>query len=118
MIAHIVLFRPRPDLSLAEQEKLANAFLEALNRIPSIRRARVGMRIMTGRPYERLMRSDYPYAAVLEFDDRAGLMAYLEHPAHDELGSRIYSAFADALMYDFELQEGQAGVAELRSNRT
>ena len=108
MIAHIVLFRPRPDLSVEERESLATAFLEALNKIPSIRRARVGMRIMTGRPYERLMRSDYPYAAVLEFDDRAGLMAYLEHPAHDDLGSRVYSAFADALMYDFELQEGQA----------
>ena len=67
------------------------------------------MRITTGRPYERLMRSDFPYAAVLEFDDRAGLMAYLEHPAHDELGSRVYSAFAEALMYDFELQEGRAG---------
>lgn len=73
---------------------------------------------MTGRPYERLMHSDYPYAAVLEFDDRAGLMAYLEHPVHDELGSRIYTAFADALMYDFELQEGRAGVAEIGSSRT
>lgn len=116
MIIHIVLFRPREDLTAGDRQALADAFLEALNRIPSIRRARVGKRITTGGQYERLMRNDYPYAAMLEFDDRAGLMAYLQHPAHADLGSRVYTAFADALMYDFELQEGRAGVAELGLN--
>ncbi|MBI4888107.1 MAG: Dabb family protein [Acidobacteria bacterium] len=92
MIAHIVLFRPRADLA-AEG-----------------RRARVGRRVRVGRPYEALMRTDYPYAAVLEFDDRAGLMAYLDHPVHERLASEFFSAFEDALLYDFELQDGTAGL--------
>ena len=66
---------------------------------------------MHGRPYEALMRSHYPYAAVLEFDDLAGLKAYLEHPAHERLGSLFFEAFEDALMYDFDMQEGAAGLA-------
>jgi hypothetical protein len=54
------------------------------------------------------MRADYQYAAILEFDDLAGLKAYLADPAHDALAARFFSACADALMYDFELSEGAA----------
>ena len=110
MIAHIVLFRPRADLAPSARRELASAFEDAIQAIPSIRRARIGTRVMHGRPYEALMHSNYPYVAVLEFDDLAGLKAYLEHPAHERLSSRFYEAFEDALMYDFELQEGGAGL--------
>jgi hypothetical protein len=60
------------------------------------------------------MVTQYDYAALLEFDDAAGLLAYLEHPAHQELGERFFSAFEEALMYDFELREGTDGIATLR----
>ena len=56
------------------------------------------------------MAVDYTYAAVIEFEDRAGLMAYLDHPAHEQLASQFFSAFEEALMYDFELLEGTAGL--------
>ena len=52
-------------------------------------------------------------AAVLEFDDAAGLQAYLEHLAHQQLASQFFKAFEQALMYDFDLQEGEAGLAAL-----
>jgi hypothetical protein len=103
MIAHVVLFRPRADLGGAGRDALGRAFERALREIPSIRRARVGRRVTHGRPYEALMRADYQYAAVLEFDDIAGLHAYLEHPAHEQLAAQFFSAFEDALMYDFEM---------------
>jgi hypothetical protein len=35
-------------------------------------------------------------------------MAYLDHPAHEQLASRFFSAFEEALMYDFELLDGTA----------
>jgi hypothetical protein len=111
MIAHVVLFRTRADLPSSAQSELASAFEAAIQAIPSIRRARIGTRVMHGRPYEAMMRSHYPYAAVLEFDDVAGLKAYLEHPAHERLGSRFFEAFEDALMYDFDMQEGASGLA-------
>lgn len=113
MIAHVVLFRPRADLSPAARSALAEAFESAVREIPTIRRARVGMRVLHGHAYEALMRVDYQYAAVLEFDDTAGLRAYLEHPAHLQLASRFFDVFEHALMYDFNLEEGPAGLAAL-----
>jgi Stress responsive A/B Barrel Domain len=113
VIAHIVLFRPRPDLSVSERESLAETFATALREIPTIRHAWVGRRFTHGRGYEHLMRVDYEYAAIIEFDDAGGLLGYLEHPAHQQLGERFFSAFADALMYDFELQEGKGGIEAL-----
>jgi hypothetical protein len=113
MIAHLVLFRPRADLSSEAAHELTASFEAALTHIPSIRRARVGRRIATGRGYEALMRVDYTYAAMIEFDDRAGLNAYLEHPSHQQLASQFFSAFEEALFYDFELHEGTAELTAL-----
>lgn len=106
MIAHLVIFRPRPNLTPAEQDRLTKAFAMALRDIPSIRRARVGRRVTHGRPYEALMRVDYSHAAILEFDDLEGLKAYLQHPSHDDLGRLFFEAFEDVLIYDFDLQDG------------
>ena len=117
MIAHIVLFRPRADISNSGRTELAAAFETAIREIPSIRSVRIGTRVLHGRPYEALMRSDYPYAAVLEFDDLAGLKGYLEHPAHERLGLSFFESFEEALMYDFEMQEGAAGLAAALASR-
>jgi hypothetical protein len=84
-----------------------------LRDIPSIRRARVGRRVLTGRPYEQLMRADFSHAAVLEFDDVEGLRGYLDHPAHADLATRFFEAFEEALIYDFELIDGEDGIAGL-----
>lgn len=113
MITHLVLFRPRPELTDAERRGLIESLVTALRSIPSIRRARFGRRVMHGRGYEALMRTDYAYAALLEFDDLAGLMAYLEHPAHEALGARFFATFEEALLYDFELGEGPEAVERL-----
>jgi Stress responsive A/B Barrel Domain len=113
MIVHVVLFKPRADLSPDARRQLASSFEAALKQIPSIRRARVGKRIRHGRAYEALMTIDYQYAAVLEFDDAAGLKAYLEHPAHQQLGAQFFKMFEQALMYDFDLAEGTEALAEI-----
>jgi len=113
MIAHLVLFRPRPDLPAEARQALAAAFETAVREIPSVRRARVGTRLVLGRAYDALAPADYPYAAVLEFDDRAGLTAYLDHPSHARLAAQFFAAFEDAVMYDFELLDGTAGLAAM-----
>jgi hypothetical protein len=95
------------------RRNLAAAFEAALKQIPSIRRARIGRRITRGRGYEALMSVDYQYAALLEFDDAAGLDAYLEHPAHQQLGTQFFDVFEQALMYDFNMAEGTTGVSAL-----
>jgi len=113
MIAHVVLFRPRRDLGVNGRRGLAEAFSAAVTQIPSVRRARVGRRVTVGRPYEQLMAVDYSHAAVIEFDDRAGLMAYLNDPVHERLATRFFEGFEQALMYDFDLGEGREAVATL-----
>ena len=113
MILHIVLFRPRSGLGKDQRQSLAKAFANAIDNIASIKRARIGRRLIHGRPYEQLMRQDYTHAAVIEFEDLAGLRAYLEHPAHAELGSRFFDCFEQALMYDFDVQDGHVGLNAL-----
>ena len=115
MIAHLVLFRPHPTLPKEARAGLADALSASLREIPSIRRVRVGRRVTHGREYETLMRSHYPYAALLEFDDIPGLKAYLDHPVHAQLATRFFEAFEEALMYDYELEEGQTGIEVLRA---
>ena len=113
MITHVVLFRPRVGLSSSERAGLADALRTALETIPSIRRASIGRRVTHGRPYEQLMRVDYEFAALLDFDDLGGLKAYLDHPAHEVLATRFFEVFEEALMYDFELIQGVDAIANL-----
>lgn len=113
MIVHIVLLRPRTDLTAAETTVFMGVLERSLRDIPFIRRARVGRRVRLGRGYEQLMRADFPFAAVLEFDDLAGLEAYLAHPAHEELGARLFASADEVLVYDFEMGSGGEGVRAL-----
>ncbi len=105
MIAHVVLFRPKPQLPADARQRLVDGFTRAIREIPQIRRARIGRRVTHGRPYEQLMRADYSFAAVLEFDDVDCLKAYLAHDAHEALGAAFFECFEEALIYDYELGE-------------
>ena len=113
MILHVVLFRPRPNLDDKARRGLAQAFADAIDKIGSIRRSRIGRRRTHGREYERLMREDYTHAAILEFDDLMGLKSYLEHPVHTQLGARFFECFEQALMYDFDVSDGHEGLTAL-----
>ena len=103
MVAHIVLFRPRPDVAPAAKQAMLDALAAAAAEIPSVRRFHVGTRITHGPQYERLMTEEYPYAAVVEFDDLSGLQAYLQHPRHQALGELFYQLLEKALAYDYEM---------------
>jgi hypothetical protein len=110
MIAHVVLFRLRPDVPVAERRALIEAWETALRDIPSIRRALVGRRVRIGRAYEDLIHTDFPFAAILEFDDTDALRAYLDHPAHGPIATRFFAALAETLIYDFEVDESAEGL--------
>jgi len=113
MVAHVVLFTPKPGLDAGARQRLSDVFQRALREIPSIRRAHIGRRVTHGRPYEQLMAVDYEYAAILEFDTLADLTAYLEHDAHDALGALFFESFDVALMYDYEMRDGETGATAL-----
>jgi len=103
MIAHVVLFKPQGALGADERRAIVEGITAAVASCPTVRACRVGKRIVHGlQGYEQAMREDYAYALMLEFDDVAGLRAYLQHPAHAQLGG-VFSSAAAALAYDYEL---------------
>jgi hypothetical protein len=109
VIAHVILFQPRADLSAGERGALLEALARAASEIPEVRRFRVGRRITHGLPgYEQMMRQPFEYAAVAEFDDEPALKAYLAHPAHEAIGQHFYRSAAAALAYDFEMVDASA----------
>lgn len=103
VISHVVLMKPRADLSAAGRQALVAAFERALRDIPSVRSVRIGRRVVHGAAYEALSPDAGDYLAVIDFDDLAGLQEYLRHPAHEELGARFYQALSAALVYDYEI---------------
>ncbi len=110
MVSHVVLMKPRPDLSATDRERLIAAFERAVREIPAVRTVRVGRRIVHGAGYEVRMPDVADYLVTIDFDDAAGLAAYLRHPAHEDLGARFNDSLAGALVYDFE----EAELASLR----
>jgi Stress responsive A/B Barrel Domain len=106
MVFHMLLFQPRPGLADAERQALVAALEAAVRAIPSIRRCHVGRRVRHGAGYEALSGEAFDYAAVLEFDDLAGLGAYLDHPAHADLGPSFLRALERSCIVDYEMVEG------------
>ena len=103
MIAHVVLFSPKPDLSAEDHAGLLQALVAAAGEIPSIRRFRVGRRVKHGLPgYEQMMRDEYEFAAIVEFDDVDGLTTYLRHPSHTLIGRHFAASASRSLAYDYE----------------
>ena len=103
MVSHIVLMKARTDLAAAAREAFVAAFERALRDIPAVRAVRVGTRIVHGAGYEAAAPDAADYVAILDFDDLAGLQAYLRHPAHDDLGAKFGQSLSAAMVYDFEV---------------
>ena len=103
VISHIVLMKPRADLSPADRRALVDAFERAIREIPTVRGVRVGRRVTHGAGYEQAMPDTADYLIVIDFDDVAGLQSYLRHPAHEALGARFSQSLSSALVYDYEV---------------
>jgi hypothetical protein len=112
VILHVVLFRPKPALGKDPREALFAALRSAAATIPSVRRFTVGRGIENPPAYVQSGFPDFPFAAIVTFDDRAGLLEYLAHPAHADLGRLFNETLEAALIYDYETAEA-AGVAGL-----
>jgi len=103
MIAHVVLMKPRADLSPIDRASLVDAFERAVRDIPTVRGVRVGRRVTHGAAYEADAPDAADYVAIVDFDDLAGLQVYLRHPAHAAVGERFGQSLKVAMVYDFEL---------------
>ena len=110
MISHVVLFRPKSDLTHDEREGLARAFEHAVQRIPTVRAVRVGKRTTVGAAYDQQSGETPDILIAIDFDDVSGLRTYLEHPAHVELGERFNRAANTALVFDFDVTHSASNI--------
>ena len=102
MVSHVVLFNLRHDLGQAEHEAFVHALEVALRDISAIRGFRIGRRVTFGAGYEQGL-PDFEFCGVIDFEDLAGLRAYLEHPAHIDIGARFNASIEKGLVYDYEM---------------
>ena len=114
MMLHVVLFTPRPDLADDQRARLQEALVGALSSIGTIARYRVGRRVLLGTAYDAMVRDDYAYCAIVEFEDRDGLHAYLAHPAHEAIGRLFYETSERAAAYDYDAVDADPGTALAR----
>jgi Stress responsive A/B Barrel Domain len=105
VIAHVVLYELRPDLTLEDREAFNRALEAALAVIPFIRRSCFGRRRTFGLSYERAMNTTFEFFALLEFDNAHTLQQYLEHAAHITLGTLFWSSTARTLVFDYEIPD-------------
>jgi hypothetical protein len=102
MVWHLVLMKPRADLSPADRRALVETFDRTVREISSVREVRAGRRLMHGAAYETSGPDSAEFMIAIGFDDLAGLQTYLRHPAHEILAARFYQSLDSALIYDFE----------------
>ena len=102
MVAHIVLFTPKVTLTAEERAAFVGVLEAALTGIPEIAAVRIGRRLVSNRPYERLGPA-YEFVAILEFASAEALQRYLEHPAHEALASAFYQSLDRAAVGDFAI---------------
>jgi hypothetical protein len=103
MVWHLVLMKPRGDLSAADRQALLDAFDRAIREIPTVREVRIGRRVRHGAAYETAAPDSADFMVSIGFENLSGLQTYLGHPVHEELAARFYQSLSSALIYDFEL---------------
>jgi hypothetical protein len=106
MIAHVVLLKPKPDLTEQQRAEALEIIRRAAADLPDVRRFQLGRRVKHGLPgYEQLMSQDFEFALIIEVEDVEALKRYLQAPAHVDLGNLFYTATAAALAYDYALED-------------
>jgi hypothetical protein len=108
MIAHVVLFNPKPTASKDLLLSCAQ-LLERLSRdVPGIIRASAGRTINIDAGYPREFgEKTYQNVCILEFEDKASLVNYLNNPMHRELGRLFWELCDSAAILETEMVDAK-----------
>ena len=75
MLRHVVLFTWKPEATADQRQAVATELRKLPGLVAELRRYQVG-------PDAGINPSNFDFAVVADFDDRAGYLAYRDHPAH------------------------------------
>jgi Stress responsive A/B Barrel Domain len=102
MITHLVLMKPRADVSAGDGDRFVTAFEDAVREISAVRAVRVGRRVIHGAQYERATPDAGDFMLLIDFDDLQGLQTYLRHPAHHAVGEAFGLLLVSGWVFDYE----------------
>ena len=112
MIAHLVLFTPKPGLSGSDARSFAQSIVDVFRQIASVDRAVVGRSIDVDAGYQRSFGDKtYEFAAVVEFKDKTALLSYLNHPLHKELGALFWRHCESTVIVEIEGADARSNTA-------
>ena len=99
MIRHVVAFKIAAD----DQETRTAQAAEAARRLEALQGVVPSLRAMTAGANVVSLGQNWDLVLVADFDDEAGLQAYVTHPVHEEVAAYIGSIRSDRVAVDFEL---------------
>ena len=92
MVKHVVCHKYTDK---AEAGKIAAMLAGLVGKVPGLRSMQAGADFVGSK-------RSYHLALVAEFDDRAGLDAYQNHPEHLKVKEYIHAVLTDSVAVDFE----------------
>lgn len=113
VILHVVLYRPRPQVTHDQLQSFALELQRLFQAVPAIRRAVVGKRTDFDAGYQRsLGDTTYNYLAVLEFENEAGLIEYLTHPGHRLIGKLFWELCESTTVFEARGSDIRFGIPD------
>jgi hypothetical protein len=110
VISHIVLFTPKDGLTADQYLLFAQQLKLTMCSVPSVRRATVGRRVQVDSGSSRSFGDTaYQFSAVVEFDGIPGLVEYLSHPLHQELGRLFWEYCSSTAILEVDSVDAKTG---------
>jgi hypothetical protein len=108
MIAHIVLFNPKPTASRELVLSCAQLLERLAREVPGVIRASAGRSVSIDAGYARPFgEKTYQNVCIIEFEDKPSLVAYLTHPLHRELGRLFWEMCESAVVLESEMVDAR-----------
>jgi hypothetical protein len=110
VISHIVLFTPKDGLTENQYLLFAQQLRLTMGSVSSVRRATVGRRVDVNSGSPRSFGDTaYQFSAVVEFDGKHGLIEYISHPLHQELGRLFWEYCSATAILDVDSVDAKTG---------
>ena len=95
MLAHLVVFNFKVDLSKEKQDEILQRCKTDLPKLPGVQNLVVGKNVRQG--------SEYEYGLCMYFNDEAELDIYRNHPDHVHFRDVVFFPFLEKVQgFDFE----------------
>ena len=95
MIEHIVLFKWKADVQIEEVNELLHELSELKNKIPGIVSYKIGHNLST-------RSQGYGAGITSTFIDQSSLDAYIPHPEHQKVYTKLIQKVDNLLVVDFQ----------------